>query len=64
MGLTKRRETVFLPVSPDAAGKILKVKELVAVSEVEAPMSKKEMKESRRPEAGFWVERAVSRTGD
>lgn len=63
LGLTKRLRTVYLPVSPDVAGKILKVKELIAVSEVEKPVSRKAMKEVRRPEPGFWVERAVSRDG-
>ena len=63
LGLRKRMRTVFLPVSPDIAGKIMKVKELVAVSEVDKPMSRKQMKEVRKPDAGFWVEKAVSRDG-
>ena len=63
MGLRKRMRTVFLPVSPDIAGKIMKVKELVAVSEVEEMMTKKQMHEARKPDPGFWIEKAVSRDG-
>ena len=63
MGLRKRMRTVFLPVTPDIAGKIMKVKELVAVSEVEESMTKRQIHEMRKPVPGFWVERAVSRDG-
>ncbi|KAI9716997.1 MAG: hypothetical protein M1828_007462 [Chrysothrix sp. TS-e1954] len=61
LGLRKRLRTVFHPVSPQIAGYIMKVKELVAVSEVASPMSKAEMRERRRPDPGFWVEKAVPR---
>lgn len=61
LGLKKRMATVFHPVSPHIAGMIFKVKELVAVSEVEKPLTKQEMHELRKPEPGFWVERAVRR---
>lgn len=61
LGLTKRMRTVFHPVSPSIAGYIMKVKELVAVSEVDRAMSRREVHEHRRPEAGFWVEHAVPR---
>jgi len=61
LGLRKRMRTVFLPVSTDVAGQIMKVKELVAVSEVGRVMSKEEIKEGTRPEPGFWVEKAVPR---
>ena len=40
---------------------IFKVKELVAVSEVDRAMTKEEMHEERRPEPGFWIEKAVPR---
>jgi len=53
--------TVFHPVSPEVAGQIMKVKELVAVSEVERAFTKLEMKESRRPDPGYYIETAVPR---
>lgn len=53
--------TVFHPVSPAVAGQIMRVKELIAVSEVDKPLSKEEVRMERRPDAGFWVEkRALS----
>ncbi|KAI1135397.1 hypothetical protein F5Y05DRAFT_395553 [Hypoxylon sp. FL0543] len=61
LGLRKRSQTVFHPVSPQSAGMILKVKELVHVSEVERALSPQEMREERRPEPGFWIEKAVPR---
>ena len=53
--------TVFHPVSPDVAGKIMKVKELVFVSEVESAYTRREMHEMRKPDPGFYLEHAVSR---
>lgn len=61
LGLRKRGRTVFHEVGPRAAGMILRVKELVRVEEVERPLSKVELKEERRPDPGFYVERAVRR---
>jgi len=61
LGLRKRMRTVFHPVSPQVAGQIMKVKELVAVSEVEHPMTTQEIKEARRPDPGFYVETAMPR---
>lgn len=61
LGLHKRMRTVFHPVSPQVAGQIMKVKELVAVSEVERPMTKQEVHDARKPDAGFWIESAVPR---
>ncbi|OCK83214.1 hypothetical protein K432DRAFT_379696 [Lepidopterella palustris CBS 459.81] len=57
LGLRKRMTTVYFPVSQDVAGQIMRVKELVDVAEVEKPLSKEEMREQRRPEKGFYVER-------
>lgn len=37
----------------------MKVKELVRVEEVDRPLSKKEVKAERQPEAGFYVEKAA-----
>lgn len=61
LGLRRRTQTVFHPVSPQFAGMILKVKELVRVEEVEAALSKEQVKAERTPEKGFWLERAVPR---
>ncbi len=51
--------TVFHPVTPTVAGQIMAIKELVAVSEVERPMTKKEVHMERVPDPGFYVERRV-----
>lgn len=48
--------TVFHPVSPAIAGQIMKVKELIAVSEVDKALTKQEVHEERRPDSGFYVE--------
>ncbi|KAI0401360.1 hypothetical protein F4802DRAFT_580454 [Xylaria palmicola] len=61
LGLRKRCQTVFHPVTPDSAGMILKVKELVAVEEVPRALTSKELRAERKPEPGFWLERAVPR---
>ncbi|EQB55042.1 ribosomal protein L30 [Colletotrichum gloeosporioides Cg-14] len=61
LGLHRRSQTVFHPVKPEFAGMIMKVKELVKVDEVDRPLSKFEMKEARRPDPGFYVEKAVAR---
>jgi ribulose 1,5-bisphosphate carboxylase large subunit-like protein len=51
--------TVYHPVSPDIAGQIFAVKELVDVQEVDQRLTKSEMKELRKPDTGFWVEKRV-----
>ena len=56
LGLRKRMRTVFHPVSPQVAGQIMKVKELVAVSEVEQSMTNAEMREQRKPDPGYYIE--------
>ncbi|KAI4141032.1 MAG: hypothetical protein L6R39_005536 [Caloplaca ligustica] len=56
LGLRKRMATVFHPVSPQVAGQIMAVKELVAVSEVENAMTKAEMKATRKPDTGYYIE--------
>lgn len=48
--------TVFKPVRQDVAGKIMSVKELVDVEEVDKPMTKQEMHFSRKPDPGYYVE--------
>ena len=57
LGLHKRMRTVYHPITPTSAGQIFRVKELIDVQEVERPLAPAEMKELRRPEKGFWVER-------
>ena len=57
LGLRKRMATVFQPVNPSVAGQIMKVKELVAVSEVENAMTGAEMRMMRRPDSGYYIEK-------
>ncbi|CAG9979360.1 unnamed protein product [Clonostachys byssicola] len=61
LGLRRRGRTVFHPVSPQFAGMIFKVKELVRVEEVEKALTKQELKASRTPDPGFYVEKARTR---
>ena len=55
LGISKRYKPVFHPVSADIAGKIMQVKELVAVKEVERP----EPKGLKKSDPGFYVEQPV-----
>ncbi|KAK3713643.1 39S ribosomal protein L33, mitochondrial [Vermiconidia calcicola] len=57
LGLRKRLRTVYHPVSPQVAGMVFAVKELVDVQEVDQQLTKDEMKDLRRPDPGFYVER-------
>ena len=59
LGLKRRQQTVFHDVNADIAGQIMKVKELIAVSEVEQALSKPEMKALRKPDPGYYVETSV-----
>lgn len=52
--------TVFKPVNPSTAGQIMRIKELVAVSEVEEALTNTEMRERRRPDPGYYVEKPVA----
>ena len=61
LGLRKRMKTVFFPVTPEVSGQIMKVKELIAVQEVDKAMTKEELKDERRPDAGYYIESAVPR---
>ncbi|KAI1491967.1 ribosomal protein L30 [Biscogniauxia mediterranea] len=56
LGLRRRCQTVFHPVSAQVAGMLLKVKELVRVEEAETAMTTRQMRDARKPERGFWVE--------
>lgn len=59
LGLRKRMATVFHPVTQATAGQIMRVKELVAVSEVDRALTPAEVKKERVPDSGFWVEKKV-----
>lgn len=61
LGLHKRGKTVYHPVHPQFAGMIMKVKELVKVDEVAYRPTPKEIRNARRPDPGFWVERKTVR---
>ena len=61
LGLRKRMGTVFHPVTPAVAGQIMRIKELVAVSEVERPLTRRQVHMERVPDPGFYVE---SRAGE
>lgn len=62
LGLRKRMTTVFHPVTPDVAGQIMRVKELVAVSEVDKPLTTAEVRAERKPDPGFFVEKTAAQT--
>jgi large subunit ribosomal protein L30 len=56
LGLRKRMSIVYHAVTPDIAGKIMKVKELVTVSETEFSETKQEIHARRSPPKGWVVE--------
>ncbi|QDS73945.1 hypothetical protein FKW77_008013 [Venturia effusa] len=62
LGLNRRMKTVFMPVTSDVAGQIMKVKELVDVEEVEERLTKAQIKANRKPDPGFYVEKKASRS--
>ncbi|KAF1830353.1 hypothetical protein BDW02DRAFT_534241, partial [Decorospora gaudefroyi] len=57
LGLRKRMTTVYHPVTQSVAGQIMRIKELVDVKEVDRPLTKDQMREARRPDRGYYVER-------
>lgn len=57
LGLRKRMTTVYYPVTPDVAGQIMRIKELVDVKEVDRPLTKQQIRASRRPDPGYYIER-------
>ncbi|KAL9621602.1 MAG: hypothetical protein Q9160_003994 [Pyrenula sp. 1 TL-2023] len=65
LGLRKTRSTVYHPVTQDTAGQIMKVKELVAVSEVDRAKTKAEQRFERSTmgtgEVGYYVEKRGGR---
>jgi large subunit ribosomal protein L30 len=58
LGLRQRMKTVFYPVSPEVAGQIMRVKELVSVDRA---LTKEELKAERKPDPGYYMESAVPR---
>ena len=48
--------TVYKPVTPEVAGQIMRIKELVDVKEVETALTREEMKAARRPDSGYYIE--------
>lgn len=63
LGLRKRMATVYQPVNQSIAGQIMKVKELVIVSEVEKALTREEVRLSRQPDPGFYIEKDLNRGG-
>lgn len=63
LGLRRRSQVVFHPVSAQFAGMVMKVKELVRVEEVEQALTAREVRAERRPDPGFYVERAAGARG-
>ncbi len=61
LGLRKRMRTVYHPVTPDTAGQIMKVKELVDVQVTERALTNTEIWNLRRPDPGFYIEKAMPR---
>jgi large subunit ribosomal protein L30 len=57
LGLRKRMRTVYIPVNQESAGKIMKVKELLMVQEVETALTDREQRETRRPDPGYYIEK-------
>lgn len=55
LGLRKRMQSVFHTVSPQTAGMVLKVKELVKVEEVAERQTIQQIRAQRRPKSGFEV---------
>lgn len=64
LGLHRRSQVVFHPVSAGCAGMIMKVKELVRVEEVDRALTKAEVKAERTPAPGFLVERRAPRMAE
>jgi large subunit ribosomal protein L30 len=65
LGLRRRLQTVFLPHSAPAAGKILRVKELVKVENVAKAdvKTKREMRAERKAVRGYYVKQRFTNGG-
>ncbi|KAG7817963.1 hypothetical protein KL909_005146 [Ogataea angusta] len=62
LGLHRRHQTVFHRICPQQAGMIATVKELVKVELADEMLTKDEMREQRKSDPGFTIEKAVSGT--
>ncbi|PSN63682.1 50S ribosomal protein-like protein L30 [Corynespora cassiicola Philippines] len=60
LGLRKRMTTVYHPVSQSVAGQIMRIKELVDVKEVEHALTKEQIRQARRPDPGYYVEKRAA----
>ena len=60
LGLKKRMATVFHPVTPSVAGQVMRIKEIAEVQEVDRRLTKQEVHLERKPDPGYYVERASS----
>jgi len=58
LGLRKRMATVYYPVTPSVAGQIWRIKELVDVKEVDRALTPAEVRAHRRPDPGYYIEKA------
>lgn len=59
LGLKRIGQTVYHEITPQQAGMIAKVKELVAVELTEEKLSKAQMRDQRRSDPGFTVIKKV-----
>lgn len=55
LGLRRRNQTVYHKISPQQAGQIARVKELVKVELSEVYMNKPQMRAERKSEPGFVI---------
>lgn len=62
LGLRKRMRTVYHPMTPDVAGQIMRVKELVDVQVTERALTHSEIRQLRKPDPGYYIETAMPRT--
>ena len=58
LGLRKRFRTVYKPVNPQTAGLLFRVKELIKLELVNEIQTKEAMRDQRRAEKGYVVEKA------
>ena len=57
LGLRKRMNTVYKPIHPTIVGQLMKVKELIAISEVEEAKTRAELRALRQPDPGYYIEK-------
>lgn len=59
LGLSKQGSTVYRRATPQSAGSLAKVKELVNVEVTQHALTKEQQRELRRSNPGFTVEKRV-----